>query len=274
MFTWERKVAIVTGSGAGIGAATASTLALLGAAVVLADINEDAAHRQADQINGAGGRALACRTDVSKEADVAACVAAAVEHFGRLDILHNNAAAIGLAHSDRGLLDQTVEHWEATFRVNVLGVMLGCKHAVPAMLKAGNGGSIINTSSIAAQAGDVMLTAYGASKGAVSQLTLAVATQFGKDGIRCNAVAPGLTFSDTTAAAIPQPIIDAWIAHACTPHAGHPQDIANVVAFLASDEARYVTGQVLKADGGYMSSFPYVPEVREFLASQPHPVAT
>lgn len=271
MISLQGKVAIVTGSGAGIGAATAGTLARLGAAVVIADIDDAAAQRQSEAIVAAGRRAVPCHVDVSKEADVAACVQTAVDEFGRLDILHNNAAAIGLAHSDGGMLEMTVEHWEATFRVNVLGVVLGCKHAIPAMLESGDGGSIVNTSSTSADAGDLILTAYGASKGAVSQLTLAVATQFGKQGIRCNAVAPGLTLSASTAAGIPGPILDAYVAHACTPYGGDPQDIANVVAFLASDEARYVTGQVVRADGGYLSGSPYAPEVREFLASQPQP---
>jgi NAD(P)-dependent dehydrogenase (short-subunit alcohol dehydrogenase family) len=255
MITLEGKVAIVIGGASGIGAATAHTFGQLGAAVVVADIDVAGADRRADEIRSAGGQALGVRADVAEEADVAAMVRSAVDTFGRLDIIHNNAAAIGLAHRDEGILELDPDLWTETFRVNTIGVGLGCKHAIPAMLENG-GGAIVNTSSISADRGEMWLTAYGASKAAVSQLTRSVAAQWSRRGIRCNAVAPGLTLTETTKAGAPAEMLDLYLEHCLTPFGGDPQDLANVVAFLASDAARYVTGQVLAVDGGVSSTNP------------------
>ena len=245
------RVAIVFGSATGIGAACARTLAARGARVIVADIAVEAAERTAGQIATAGGVAVPARCDVAAEPDVAAVVALAEERFGQLDIVHNNAAAMHLVPADRPVADEDVGHWDLTMAVNLRGQMLGCKHAVRAMLRSG-GGSIINTSSAAALEGELTQTAYGVSKAAVAQLTRSVATQYGRQGIRCNAVLPGLVQVDRqrTADTVPTPFRQALARSHLTPYIGEPEDIANVVAFLASDESRFVTGHLLTVDGG------------------------
>jgi len=245
------RVAIVFGSATGIGAACARTLADRGATVILADIAMEAAERTAARITAAGGQAAATRCDVSAEADVAAAVALAQTEFGRLDIVHNNAAAMHLVAKDRPVADEDVEHWDQTMAINLRGQMLGCKHAIPAMIRSG-GGSIINTSSASALWGELMQTAYGVSKAAVAQLTRSVATQYGRKGIRCNAILPGLVTverqgtGDTASAEFRESLARNHL----TPYVGEPQDIANVVAFLASDDSRFVTGHLFSVDGG------------------------
>ena len=189
----EGKVAIVTGAASGIGRATAEVLARAGAAVLVADLDGDGADSVAEAIAAGGGEAAGQPVDVSDETAVAAMVAAAVDRFGGLDILHNNAAAIGASSpgADRDIAKLDVDVWDRTMAVNLRGVMLGCKHAIPHLLARG-GGAIVNTSSGSSQRGDVTIPAYAVSKGGVDTLTLYVATQYGKQGIRCNAIAPGL----------------------------------------------------------------------------------
>jgi NAD(P)-dependent dehydrogenase (short-subunit alcohol dehydrogenase family) len=247
----QDRVAIVFGSATGIGAACARTLADRGATVILADVAVEAAERTAAQITESGGRAVATRCDVSAEADVAAAVALAETRFGQLNIVHNNAAAMHLVPRDRPVAEEDAEHWDLTMAVNLRGQMLGCKHAVRAMVRSG-GGSIINTSSAAALAGEFTQTAYGVSKAAVAQLTRSVATQYGRKGVRCNAVLPGFIqverqrTADTASAEFRRSLARNHL----TPYVGEPQDIANIVAFLASDESRFVTGHLFSVDGG------------------------
>jgi NAD(P)-dependent dehydrogenase (short-subunit alcohol dehydrogenase family) len=245
------RVAIVFGSATGIGAACARTLADRGATVILADIAVDAAERTAEGITASGGRAVATRCDVTAEADVAAAVALAEERFGKLNIVHNNAAAMHLVPTDRPVAEEDADHWDLTMAVNLRGQMFGCKHAVRAMLRCG-GGSIINTSSASALAGELMQTAYGVSKAAIVQLTRSVATQYGRQGIRCNAVLPGLIQVERqrTANTASSEFRASLARNHLTPYLGEPQDIANVVAFLASDESRFVTGHLFSVDGG------------------------
>jgi NAD(P)-dependent dehydrogenase (short-subunit alcohol dehydrogenase family) len=246
------QVAIVFGSATGIGAACVRTLAERGAIVVLADIAAEAAGRTAEQIVAAGGQAIVSRCDVAVEADVAATVELAETTFGHVDIVHNNAAAMHLVPTDRPVADEDVDHWDQTMAVNLRGQMLGCKHAVRAMLRSG-GGSIVNTSSGAAISGELSQTAYGVSKAGVLQLTRSVATQYGRKGIRCNAILPGFVTverhaSGNTASAA---LRESLTRNHLTPHVGEPQDIANVVAFLAGPEARFVTGHLFNVDGGF-----------------------
>jgi NAD(P)-dependent dehydrogenase (short-subunit alcohol dehydrogenase family) len=246
------RVAIVFGSATGIGAACARTLAARGAAVVVADIAPGAAERTADLISSVGGQVIVSRCDVSVEADVAATVELAEANFGHVDIVHNNAAAMNLVPTDRPVADEDVDHWDQTMAVNLRGQMLGCKYAVRAMLRAG-GGSIINTSSAAALSGELTRTAYGVSKAAVIQLTRSVATQYGRKGVRCNAILPGFVAVErhATGNTASAALRDSLTRNHLTPYIGEPQDIANVVAFLASAEARFVTGHLFNVDGGF-----------------------
>ena len=190
-------------------------------------------------------------------------VQAAVDAFGGLDVLHNNAAdsSPDQMERDTDFLSLEVEIWDRAMAVNARGPMLGCKHAVPAMIERG-GGSIINTSSVSGLTGNLTHTAYGASKGALNALTLGVATLFGKRGIRCNAVAPGVIQTPALESNVPTEFLAAYEASNLLPRLGSTRDIAQAVVFLASDESAYITGQILRVDGGAMSHHPAVAHFR------------
>lgn len=258
------KVALVTGSASGIGRTTAETLAREGARVALVDLDVAGAARVAEGIRAHGGEALALRADVSNESEIRAAIEGTVARFGGLHVLHNNAAITSPDHQrrDGSLLELDVEVWDATLAVDLRGAMLGCKHAVPRMIESG-GGSIINTTSNSALAGDLSLNAYAAAKAGLNALTLSVATAFGKQGIRCNAVSPAHIASPSLARVVPEEVQRMLLAECLTPRLGTPQDVANLVLFLASDESAYITGQVLRCDGGALSHLPHVSKLRD-----------
>jgi len=246
----EGKVALVTGAASGIGEATALLLAAEGARVVAVDLNGEGAARVAQAIRSLGGEALAVTADVSQEAAVAAAVGAAVETFGGLDILHNNAAGTGrFLDRDTEVVDMDLDYWNQALAVTLTSAMLGCKHAIPAMLAHG-GGAIVNTASAAGGLGDDARTAYGAAKAGLMTLTRYVATQYGKRGIRCNTLVPGLVLSPSAREYVSGEHMISLRAAMLTPHVGEPGDAAQAVLFLASDESRYITGQALWLDGG------------------------
>jgi NAD(P)-dependent dehydrogenase (short-subunit alcohol dehydrogenase family) len=250
---------MVTGAGGGIGQASAAALAREGASVVLVDIDQDAAERAAASIVDAGGAGVPVRADVSDEVGVASAVTAAISTFGRLDVLHNNAAL-----TDSDFLDQdtrvtelALEVWERTIAVNLTSQMLTCKHAIPEMVKTG-GGSIINMSSGASLKGDRTRTAYGVSKSGVNALTMYVATGHGKQGVRVNTVVPGLILTDAVRAHLTGDMVQSLGRATLTPYVGQPEDVANLVVFLSSDESRYITGQMIVIDGGMTASSGHV----------------
>jgi NAD(P)-dependent dehydrogenase (short-subunit alcohol dehydrogenase family) len=257
------RVAIVTGAASGIGRATALALADAGAAVLAADLDGEGAGKVVETIRSAGGRAEAQAADVAHEDSAVEMVAAAVRHFGGLDILHNNAAASGgdVVGRDGEIVDLDVEIWDRTMQVNLRGPMLGCKHAIPRMIERG-GGSIIQTSSASGLRGDLVRAAYGASKAGLDSLTRYVATQYGKRGIRCNAIAPGVIATPSLEENVPREQIEAYLRSTSTPRLGRPEDIAAAVVFLASDSAAYITGQVFSVDGGMLASHPTVGALR------------
>ena len=260
----EGKVAIVTGAASGIGRVTAERLAEEGARVVIADIDQDGGRRVAEAIGESGGEAIFARVDVGEESDVISMVETAMSTFGALHVLHNNAALTDPAHQGRdgNLLELETEVWDETMRIDLRGPMLGCKHAIPRMIESG-GGSIINTTSNSALAGDLTLNAYAAAKGALNSLTLSVATAFGKQGIRCNAVSPAHIESPSLAKIVSPEVVEMLRSQCLTPRMGTPRDVANMVLFLASDESSFVTGQVLRVDGGALSHLAHVAELRD-----------
>jgi NAD(P)-dependent dehydrogenase (short-subunit alcohol dehydrogenase family) len=242
------KTAIVTGSGSGIGRATALALAREGAQVVVADIVISGAEETVELIEKNGGVGLAVYADVGDEASVKAMVDAAVERFGALHLLHNNAAEMRNVGLDKGVVHMDTEVWDRAMVVNLRGPMLGCKHAIPHMIAAG-GGAIVSTSSVAGQYGDLSRVAYGVSKAGIDSLTRYVATIYGKRGIRANAVAPGLVVTQRWAK-LPAEELALFTRNVVNPKLGGPDEIAEVVTFLLSDGAAYLNGQVINVDGG------------------------
>ena len=247
------RVAVVTGGGAGVGRAPCLAFATAGTAVTVADIDASRADETADLVRASGGQAIAVPTDVSDEEAVRSMVDETVSTFGRLDVLHNNAAALG-PHNygrDTRVDELPLDVWETTMGVNLRGVMLGCKHAVPEMRRVG-GGSIVNTVSVAALHGGDDHAAYGVSKAGVVSLTRYVASMYGPDSIRCNAVAPGLVMSDTARDVLSEHQLAEFAVERALPWPADPEDIANIVVWLASDQARCITGQTLVADSGIL----------------------
>ena len=252
------KVAIITGGGSGIGRATARLLAAEGARVTVADIAEPAAAKVVAEIEAAGGVARTQVVDVADPEAVAAMVADTVAAYGGLDVLHNNAAALDQNRVDQDVVSMDLETWHRVMAVNLDGPMLGCRFAIPALLERG-GGSIVNTASAAAFYGSHSLAAYGTSKAGVVALTRYVATAYGERGIRCNAVAPGVVVARAAQDALGGPMGDRLRRYS-TSHLigrlGYPEEIAASVAYLASDDAAFVTGEVLRVDGGFTAHTP------------------
>lgn len=247
----EGKIALVTGGAAGIGAETARTLAREGAQVVIADINLDGAKKTAE---GIGDAASAIHFDATDQQSIQDLVAAVIAQHGRIDIIHNNAALVGpdAWFTDGSVIDTSVEMWDRAFATNVRSIFLVCKYALPHMV-SGGGGSIINMASIGGLRGGAALTAYGTTKAAVVGLTRYVAAQHGKQGVRCNAIAPGVIRTQQLLDAVPQ-LPDAALPGVASPRVGEPSDIANMVLFLASDDSAFVNGETYRVDGGGMTA--------------------
>jgi NAD(P)-dependent dehydrogenase (short-subunit alcohol dehydrogenase family) len=247
----DGKVALITGGGSGMGQVASELFAREGAKVVLTDVNDEAGETAAAAI---GDDALYVHADVSREADAEAMVRRAVERFGRLDVLYNNA---GVMLPDDGSVHSTDESiWDTTLAVNVKGVAFGCKYGIPAMLEQG-GGSIINVASFVAWLGAATSqTAYTASKGAVLAMTREIAVEYARKGIRCNALCPG---------PIETPLLLALLSdeqkkqrrfvHIPMGRLGHADELAKAAMFLASDDSSYMTGTSLIVDGGITAAY-------------------
>ena len=250
---FDGKFGLITGAGSGIGRATAMGFAQRGGVVAVADLNGDAAQRVVNEITATGGTAQAIVVDMAEPADVAAMVDETLHLFGRLDVVHNNAYGVPASMQGARLakiadLDQAV--WDHTVQVGLTAVMQATRLVLPVMQRQG-GGAIVNTASISGLFADYGIAAYNAMKAAVVNFTRTVAVEYASDGIRCNCVCPGAIdtpllqrslsipgFADATIAAIPQGRL------------GRPEEMANVVLFLASDLASYVNGAAFVADGG------------------------
>lgn len=257
------KVAIVTGGGGGIGSAVVRRFVSEGAKVAVADVFEDSAKAVVGPL---GDAAIAVQFDASDPASVEAMVEATVSHFGRLDILHNNAAMTDpeKSQADTDAVNIPINIWDEIIDVNLRGYLLGCKYAIPHMIRGG-GGSIINTASNSGSAGDLARIAYGASKGAIITMTKYIATQHGRQNVRCNSVAPGVVLTEALSKTVPG-LADIIKRHILTPEFGVPDDIAALVAFLASDESRYITGENISISGGGLSHQPHYADLLDFMA--------
>ncbi len=244
------KSAIVTGAAGGIGRATALAMAAEGAKVAVVDLNPAGAQEVAEQIRAVGGEAVAIVADVASEPDIEAVVARTVEAFGTVNVVFNNAGIIRRTT----VLETSVEMWDQVFAVNVRSIFLMCKHVVPVMAAAG-GGSIVNTGSGWGLKGGGRAVSYCASKGAVVNLTRALAIDHGHQGIRVNSVNPGDVDTGMLRDEAQQLAQDtaSFLAEAADrplERMGQPEEIAAAVVWLASDEASYVTGAALSVDGG------------------------
>ncbi|KAF3996166.1 SDR family NAD(P)-dependent oxidoreductase [Glaciimonas immobilis] len=259
----EGKVAVITGAGGGLGAECARVLALHGAAIAVADIDMAGAESVAAAIVEQGGQALALCADVSSEEAVAAMVAATVERFGRIDVLYNNAAILNSAQraADRDICNMDVNAWDRAMAVNLRGAMLCSKHVIPVMLRQGNGSVLFATSGFGAQ-GDLTLSAYAASKAGVAMLSKSIAAQYGKQGIRSNAIQIGLV--ENAGHPLPPEIKTILLDNHLTPALGTPRQLADIVVFFASDESSFITGHTLAADGGFSSHTPSMAAMRGF----------
>lgn len=246
----EAKVAIITGGAGGIGEATAANLGRRGVRVALADVNLEGAETNAARLREQGIEAKAVAVDIAQESSVKAMTAQLVEAWGRIDILINNAGV----ESPTPFLELTLDDYERVMRINTTGVWICCQAVMPIMLRQG-GGSIVNISSVAGQRGGGLLgtAAYSTSKGAVIALTKALAREFAGRGIRVNAVSPSLTMTDFAHRQLRRlsaDTLDRVVAMTPIGRVAQPHEIAAVIAFLASDEASFVVGQVYNADGG------------------------
>lgn len=257
------KVVLITGAGGGLGAECAQVLAQQGAQIVVVDIVIEGAVAVANTIVAQGGQAIALQADVSSEDEVKSMVAHAVERFGRIDVLYNNAAILTPAQRalDRDICNMDVDAWDRAMAVNLRGAMLCSKHVIPIMLRNHSGSVIFATSGLGAQ-GDLTLSAYAASKAGVAMLSKSIAAQYGKQGIRSNAIQIGLV--ENPVHPLPPEIKTILLDNHLTPALGTPRQLADIVAFFASDESSFITGHTLAADGGFSSHTPSMVAMRAF----------
>ncbi|HKY94268.1 MAG TPA: glucose 1-dehydrogenase [Kiloniellales bacterium] len=250
----QGKCALITGGGAGIGRATALKFAAEGAAVAIADLRQAAAEETADLVAKAGGRAVACAADVTDEASCEAMVRQAEMGLGAIDTLINNAGVV--LPDDSGPEDTPLSAWSKTLAVNLTGVFLCCRYGIPA-IKAAGGGSIVNLASIVALVGSAYpQLAYTAAKGGVLAMTREMAIMYARQNIRVNAVCPGPTATELVKTFLSDE--EKWLKrrrYMPMGRLGQPEEIANVIAFLASSEASYMNGAAVTIDGGITAAY-------------------
>lgn len=244
------KVVIVVGGATGLGAATAVRLGAEGSHVVIGDIAEEAAQRTAERIVGAGGTATAVAFDLADPDSVCELIRAGETTYGGVDALFNVGADMSTLRADSDVVDIDLDVWDRVMAVSLRGYVAAMKHAIPRLLDRG-GGAIVNMSSAAAFQGEPTRPAYATAKAGIGALTRHVASRWGKEGIRCNAVAPGFTATDAIRSAPQWPELEASaLRRIRSTRVGLPDDVASLVAFLLSDEGAWINGQVVNIDGG------------------------
>jgi NAD(P)-dependent dehydrogenase (short-subunit alcohol dehydrogenase family) len=248
------KVALITGAGSGMGRAAAELFAREGARVVVSDLVDDAGKATVAAVQSAGGEAVYVRADVSKSADCDAMVRAAVEQYGALHVLYNNAGIFPA--DDGGVLDTPEPTWDTVMQVNLKGVWLGCKAGIPAMLESG-GGSIVNVASFVALMGAATAQiAYTSSKGGVLSMTREIAVEYGRQGIRANALCPGPIETPLLQELLSDPVRRARrMVHIPMGRLGRAEELAKAALFLASDDSSFMTGAALVVDGGITAAY-------------------
>ena len=250
----DGRVALITGGASGMGKVASALFATEGASVVLTDVADEAGKEVAKEIEAAGGQAAYVHADVASEDDARAMVEAAVERFGGLHVLYNNA---GVMLPDDGSVDSTdASVWDRTLDINVKGVAFGCKYGIPAMIASG-GGSIVNVASFVAWMGAATSqTAYTASKGAVLSMTREIAVEYARKGIRCNALCPGPIDTPLLAELLSDPARrQRRLVHIPIGRLGRAEELAKAALFLASDDSSYMTGASLIVDGGITAAY-------------------
>ena len=251
----EGKVAIVTGGASGIGAAAVKRFVAEGGKVAIGDIDIARAEALAGQL---GDATLPVQFDALDTDSIERMVETAVGHFGKLDFLYNNAAlmSIDANANDSDPVNTTFEWWDRIMAGNARAYLAGCKYAIPHMLKAGKG-SIVMTSSGSGLMGDLSNIAYGASKAAVMSIMRYTATIYGKQGLRCNSVCPGLIRTEGGKQHVYGEILKIMEENTLTPRVGQPEDVAAMAVYLCSDDAEFITGQDISVDGGITMHMPY-----------------
>ncbi len=251
---FDGKVGLVTGAGSGIGRATAIGFAQRGGTIAVADINEENANKVVAEIKSAGGKALAIVADVTRSADIDRMIAQTTSELGRLDFLHNNAFGLPAAQASIQVAARTADVedgvWDHMIDLGLTAVFRAMKRAIPEM-RAHGGGAIVNTASISGLRADYGIAAYNAAKAGVINLTRVVAIEYARHGIRANCICPGAIDTPLLAPALEQPgFADKFNEAIPMGRLGRPEEMANVVLFLASDLASFVTGAAFVADGG------------------------
>ena len=255
------KVAIVTGSTSGIGIGIAKLFAAEGAKVVICGRRQEKGQAVVDEIVKEGGEASYHFMDITVTESIEQLIADTVEKYGKLDVLVNNAANVGL--KDGRVDELTLEMWDKIFQSDIRGTFYATKCALPYMQKNEKGGSIINIGSMASCSGDLGSTAYACAKAGVDLLTQSTALQYGKQNIRCNCVRPGLIVTPQNEAYVPQALKDIFLSNIMVNRYGCPEDIGQMCVYLASDESSYVTGQIVNVDGGLNSHVSTVAQFRQ-----------
>ena len=256
----QGKVAIVTGSTSGIGIGIAKVYAKEGAQVIICGRREARGQEVVDEIVAEGGKASYHHMDITQAESIEALMADTAKEYGKIDILVNNAANVAL--KDGRVDELTLEMFDDIVQSDLRGTFYAIKCALPFMLENG-GGSIVNIGSMASCGGDLGSTAYACAKAGVDILTQYTAQQYGKQGIRCNCIRPGLIVTPQNDAKVPQALKDIFLGSIMVDRYGCPEDIAHAAVYFGSDESAYVTGQIINVDGGMNSHAPTVAQFRE-----------